>query len=327
MIKAMHKTIIRRILILIPQLLVISVIIFLMAIAMPGDALTGFTENPNLSFEQIEAQREALGLNDPWHVQYARWISGIVLRADFGDSVIHARPVVNVIGERLYNTFWLALLTFTLTYLLAVPFGIISGRYSGKFVDRIISTYTYFALAMPLVVLALIILLVFSFNLGLFPFRGSVSIEALDGNVFRYLLSRLHHMVLPAFTGAILGTVGIIQYLRNEIADYKSADFVTTARSKGVPERIIYSRHIFKNALVPMVSNIGFVLVALFAGAVLTETVFSYPGMGLLFLESIRLRDFTVVNAIVIIIAALTALGGLLSDILLTIVDPRIRIR
>ena len=322
----MYKTIIRRVLILIVQLFAISLIMFLIASIIPGDVLTGLTEDPTISGERLEAMREQLGLNDPWPIQYGRWIGGIVLRGDFGHSFTHRRPVMDVIGERLSNTFVLAVFTLILIYLIAIPLGIIAGRYNDKPVDRAISVYTYIALAMPTVVLALIGLLIFGFRLQWVPIRGSVGI-GLDPWSFEWILSRLHHMILPAVTAALLGTIGIIQYLRGEIVRYKYSDFVTTARAKGVPERKLYSRHILRNALIPIASNMGLAIVGLFTGAIFIETIFSFPGMGRLFLDAITGRDFIIVNAIVMIIAALTALGVLLSDIILTIVDPRIRIR
>jgi len=322
----MHKTIIRRALILIPQLFVISIIMFVLAYNMPGDALTGRGEDPMVSPERIAQIREELGLNDPWLTQYGRWIVGIVTQLDFGYSILHSRPAIDVIGDRLPNTFWLALYTLVLIYAIAIPAGIIAGRYNDKLPDRIVSVYTFVSLAMPVIIFALLMLLIFGFRLQWFPIRGSVRIDAMPGTLDHFI-SRLYHMTLPAITAALLGTVGIVQMLRAQIVQHKTSDFVTTARSKGVPERIIYSRHILRNAFVPIAANIGFVIVALFAGAIFIETIFSFPGMGRLFIDSIVQRDFTTINAMVMLLAFMTAMGALLSDIILTVVDPRIRIR
>jgi peptide/nickel transport system permease protein len=169
-------------------------------------------------------------------------------------------------------------------------------------------------------------LLVFGFRLQWFPRSGSVGI-GLDSWSLDWILSRLYHMFLPALTAALLSTIGIIQYLRTQIIAMKYSDYVTTARSKGVPEAKVYTRHLLRNAFIPIAANIGFLIVTLVGGSVLIETIFMYPGMGHLFVESINNRDFTVVNAIVMMMAALTVVGALLSDIILTIVDPRIRIR
>jgi len=321
----MYKTIFRRILILIPQLFVISLFVFMLAEFMPGDALTGLRDNPSIDREHIERLREYHGLNDPWPQQYIRWIGRIVTQGDFGRSVTHQRPVTELIGERFANTFWLALLTAFLTYLIALPLGIISGRYNGKRIDKVIGFYTYFALAMPTIVLALVFLLIFGFRLDVFPTGGSVDVWA-EG-FFGILFSRLYHMILPAITGALLGTVGIIQYLRNEIMDYEVSDFVTTARSKGVPQNKVYSRHIFRNALIPITSDFGIVVAGMLIGTIFIERVFSYPGMGYLFLSSITGRDFTTINALILLFSCIIAVGALISDIMLTVVDPRIRIK
>jgi len=323
----MHKTIIRRLLILIPQLFFISVFMFVLAYNMPGDALTGLTENPRVDRRTLEEMRERLGLNDPWPQQYVRWISNIVLRGDFGHSVTQQRPVLGLIGERAINTFWLALFATILTYALALPLGIIAGRYNDRLVDRVIGVYTYLSMATPTIVLALVALLIFGFRLQWFPVRGTVTMEAFEAGGFTYLISRIHHMILPAVVMALLNGIGILQYLRGEIINHKTSDYATTARSKGVPERIVYSRHVFRNALVPIASNIGFLIVTLLSGTIFIEMIFSFPGMGRLFIDSIVGRDYTTVNALIMLFAALSAIGSLLSDIILTIVDPRIRIK
>jgi len=301
--------------------------IFILAWNMPGDALSGMGEDPTIDADLLEIRRERLGLNDPWYQQYGRWLGNIVFRLDFGMSVTHSSPVLSLIGQRLINTFWLALMTLGLIYLMAIPLGIIAGRYNDKPPDKVIGVYTYFALALPTVIFALILILIFGFRLEWFPTRGSVSIDAHAAGGLHYLASRIYHMFLPAMTGALLGTIAIIQYLRGEIINSKSSDFVMTARSKGVPEGKIYTRHILRNALIPIASNAGLALVGLFAGAIFIENIFGFPGMGRLFVDSIVQRDFTVVNALVMLFAFMTAVGVLLSDIILAMVDPRIRIK
>ena len=321
----MWKTIVRRLLILIPQLLVLSVLIFMLAQLMPGDALRGVV-GPGISAERIEEMRELHGLNDPWYVQYVRWMRGILIEGDFGRSVSHMRPVTDIIGERLGNTVRLSLLTTFFTYLIAIPLGLIAAKKNGRGPDRVIMVYTFIALSMPTVVFSLINILVFSFRAGWFPWSGSVDAAAVAGT-FGYFLSRLHHLILPALTLALLATVGTIYFLRSEIIDYESSDFVNTARSKGVPERHIYTRHILRNSLIPIAGNAGSVIIMLFSGSIFIENVFSYPGMGQLFLSSIVARDFPVANTLVMFYAFLTVISVLVADILITVIDPRIRIK
>lgn len=320
----MWKTIVRRILILIPQVFLISLLVFILANFMPGDALTGKID-PNVSPVRLEELRRQWGYYDPWYVKYGRWL-GNALRGDLGESTAYKIPVTTLIGERAINTFWLSLVTTILMYLLGIVLGILSGRYNEKLPDKIIVFYTFIALAMPSIVFGLINIFIFAFKLKWFPMGGSVDVKYIAGTL-PYYLDRIYHMILPALTGALLYTVGIIQYLRSEIIDYKNSDFVVTARSKGVPEKKVYSRHIFRNALLPVASSMGYDIAFLLSGSIFIENVFSYPGMGKLFLESIQRRDYAVVNALIILFAVLTVLGTLLSDIIMSLVDPRIRIK
>lgn len=320
----MWKTIIRRILILIPQIFLLSLLIFLLANFMPGDALTGKID-PNTSPARLEELRQQWGYYDPWYVKYGRWLLN-ALQGDFGESTAYKIPVTELIGMRAVNTFWLSLLTTIITYTVGIFFGIISGRFQDRVVDKMVVFYTYIALAMPTVVFGLLNIFIFSFKLKIFPMGGSVDVELASGS-WSYYLSKVYYMLLPALTGGLLYTVSTIQYLRSEIIDYKNSDFVVTARAKGVPEKAVYSRHIFRNALLPVASSMGYEIAFLLSGSIFIEKVFSYPGMGNLFLESISRRDYAVVNALVLLFAVLTVVGTLLSDIIMSIVDPRIRIK
>ncbi len=320
----MWKTIIRRLLILIPQVILLSLLIFLLANFMPGDALTGKID-PNTSPARLEELRQMWGYYDPWYVKYARWAFN-ALHGDLGISTANKIPVMQLIGQRALNTFWLALFTLILMYIIGIILGILSGRFQDKLPDKIIVFYTFISLAMPTVVFGLINIFIFAFKLKWFPIGGSVDAQYTAGTL-PYLWNRIYHMILPALTGALLYCISIIQFLRSEIIDYKNSDFVVTAHAKGVPEKTIYSRHIFRNALLPVASFMGYQIAVLMGGSIFIESVFSYPGMGKLFLESILQRDYAVVNALIILYAVLTVLGTLLSDIIMSAVDPRIRIK
>ena len=157
------------------------------------------------------------------------------------------------------------------------------------------------------------------------PNRGSVDIKYDTGSL-GYLWSKIYHILLPAITFAVLGTTGVIQYLRTEVIDAKSQDYVRTARSKGIPINKVYSKHIFRNSLLPVAAFLGFTITGLLGGSIFIETIFGYPGMGQLFIQSITGRDYSVITALVMLYGFLTLLGSLLSDIIMSIVDPRIRI-
>lgn len=308
---------------MIPQLFVLSVLIFLMAQFMPGDPFTGAI-TPDTDPARLEELRNQAGLNDSWYVQYGRWVSHAV-QGDFGKSYTFKRDVATIIGERAMNTFWLSLVSVVFLYLLAIPLGLLAGRYHNSVWDKSIVLYSFITYAIPTFVLALIFLFIFGYQFQLFPTTGSVDI-AYEKGTSAYVWSKIYHILLPAFTFAILGTTGVIQYLRSEIIDVKSMDYVRTARSKGIPMGKVYAKHIFRNSLLPIAAFFGFTITGLLGGSIFIETIFGYPGMGQLFMSSISSRDYSVITALVMLYGFLTLLGSLLSDIIMSVVDPRIRI-
>lgn len=320
----MWKTVLRRVLLMIPQIIILSIIVFVLGKMMPGDPFTGLI-TPDVDPLALEALREKAGLNDSIPIQYKNWIVRILKDKDFGKSYTYKMPVATLIGERARNTLWLSLLTLILTYLIAIPLGIYSGRYQNSPFDKIVIAYNFISYAIPSFIISLILLLIFGYRLKWFPTTGSVEIGIQKGT-FSYFLSKLHYMILPAIAGAIVRTTGTIQYLRNEIIDAKTQDYVKTARSKGVPINKVYTHHIFRNSLLPVAAFFGFTITGLLSGSVFIETIFSYSGMGELFISSITSRDYSVMNALVLLFGVLTLFGSLLSDIIMTIVDPRIRI-
>lgn len=320
----MWKLIVRRTLITIPQIIVLSVLVFILAQAMPGDALTGLID-PNIDPATIEAMRERLGLNNPWYVQYIDWVKG-VLQGDFGQSFRFKMPVSELIGGRMINTLWLSLATLILTYLIAIPLGIISGRFNDTWLDRAITGYTYIGFAAPLFIFALVMLFIFGFQLGWFPTSGSVT-PGTEPGTFAYFISKLNHLLLPALSMALITTVSTVQYLRSEIIDTKQKDFIVTARAKGASESRVYNRHVLRNSLLPIAAFFGYEITGLIGGTIFIENIFGYPGMGELFLSSISLRDYSVMTALVLLFGLAAIIGALLSDIILSLVDPRIRIK
>lgn len=320
----MWKFIVRRLITMLPQIILLSLIVFMLAKMMPGDALTGMVD-PNIDPKTIEAKREALGLNDPWYVQYGNWIKGAV-QGDLGQSFHYKMPVTDLLGQRIMNTVWLALLTLVLTYLIAIPLGITSGRFHDSWADRLITSYTYVGFAMPLFIFALVMLWFFGFYLEWFPTGGSVE-PGLKPGTFEYFMSKLYHMMLPALSTALIATVSTVQYLRSEIIDVKQKDFIQTARAKGASESRVYNHHILRNSLLPIAAFFGYEITGLIGGSIFIENIFGYPGMGQLVLGSVLLRDYSVVTACVLLIGIATVIGALLSDIILSIVDPRIRIK
>ena len=320
----MWKTILRRVLLMLPQIFILSVLAFLIAKMMPGDPFTGLI-TPETDPNTIEALRVKSGFYDPLPVQYWNWISK-AFRGDFGQSYTYKYEVTKLIGQRIGNTVWLSLLTLILTYLIALPLGMIAGRFQNSWADKAIVVYTFITYSIPVFVFALILLWLFGYTLGWFPTRGSVDSDVVAGTM-GYYVNKFHHMILPAFTMALLSTTGTIQYLRTGVIDAKSQDYVRTARAKGVPENVVFNRHIFRNSILPIAAFLGYEFTGLIGGSVFIENIFSYPGMGNLFVTSIQGRDYSVILALLLLFGTATLLGTLLSDIIMSIVDPRVRVQ
>ena len=319
----MWKTILRRVILMIPQIIILSLFVFLMAQAMPGDPFTGLI-TPDMDPATIERLREAAGLNNPWYIRYWDWIVN-ALQGDFGKSFTYKIPVSEVIGQRVGNTIWLSIVSLIFTYIIAIPLGMFAGRYNGSWGDKAISFYNYFSFAIPTFVFALLLIWIFGFNLGWFPTRGTVQ-TGLQSGTFEYVWSRFYHLILPALSYALLATTSTIQYLRTGVIDAKQEDYVKTARSKGVPENKVYNKHIFRNSILPIASFIGYDITGLIGGSIFIERIFSFPGMGRLFIDSLMARDYSVITALILLFGLTALFGTLLSYIIMSIVDPRIRI-
>ena len=320
----MWKVVLKRILVMIPQLFILSILVFGLAKLMPGDPFSGLAENPKISQDQIESIRQASGFYDPWYQQYLTWLNNF-FHGEFGLSYTTGKSVGTLLGERIFNTFNLSLFTALLMYSIAIPMGMYAGRYNGSKFDKFVNFYNFFFLAIPSFVLYLFMIALFGFGLGWFPTSGSVDVN-LDPGTFAYYIDKLKHLILPGICLALLSTVSTVQYLRNEVIDAKQSDYVKTARAKGVPVKKVYSGHIFRNSILPIAAFFGFSITGLFSGGIFVETIFGYPGMGQLFYQSILDRDYSVVTTLMLFSGLLTLLGSMLSDIIMAIVDPRIKL-
>lgn len=319
----MWKTVLRRVLAMIPQLILLSLLVFIIAKLMPGDPFTGLI-SPTTPPEAIEKLKREAGLYDPISVQYINWIKRAI-QGNFGISYNYKLPVTKIIGERIWNTFFLSLFSVTLMYSIALPLGILTGRYNGSKLDTLVTMYNFISFAMPSFILSLLMVFIFGYKLRWFPTGGSVDISKVPGTI-SYVIDKIYHLILPALTYALLTTTGTIRFLRSEIIDSKSLDYVRTARAKGVPESVVYSKHIFRNSVLPIATFLGYTITGLFGGSVFIETIFNYPGMGQLFISSISTRDYSIITTLILFYGFLTLMGSLLSDIIIRIVDPRIRI-
>jgi peptide/nickel transport system permease protein len=316
----------RRILQTIPILFILSLLLFLMVRAAPGGPLTAARRNPNITVEQIEALEEKLGLNDPLPVQYGRWLGGM-LKGDLGESIKFHRPVSEMIAERIPNTLLLVGLAFLVTLLVALPIGILSARKPYSPFDYFATTITFMGQSLPVYWLGLGLILIFYVGIKnpftgnpLFPGGGMNTIGE-EGNI----LDTLWHLVLPVTALSLGWAAWYSRFLRSSMLDVLHEDYIRTARAKGVIDRLVYYKHALRNAVLPVVTLIALDLPSLFAGALYVETIFSWPGMGRLFWDAARGRDYPVLLGVVMITAVLIIVCNILADLAYGMLDPQVK--
>ncbi|MCU9615097.1 ABC transporter permease [Caldibacillus lycopersici] len=318
----MYKYIIRRILIFIPMLFALTIIVFALLKAAPGDPFSQILD-PDIEAGVLDEQRAAAGFNDPIHVQYINWLTSAV-KGDFGDSFRYkGREVTEVIMDRIPNTVYLGLFSLLITIIVAIPIGIYSARHPYSLFDYAATGFGFFGLAVPNFFFGLVIIYLFAIQLGWFPSQGSISSTSLTG--MELFTDRIHHLILPGLTLGLASTASYMRYMRSEVLNVLSSDYIRTARAKGMSERNILYKHTLRNAMIPIITLFGFEIGSLLAGAIITEGVFNYPGLGTLFLSSIGNRDYPVIMAIAFLLGLFILVGNLIADILYSIVDPRIR--
>jgi peptide/nickel transport system permease protein len=307
----MIKYIIRRVLLIVPVMLGVSVIVFGIMHLTPGDPAILMLGEAAPEAEYA-ALRTRLGLDEPIHVQYVIWI-GRVVQLDLGRSIRSGRPVLNEITARLPATIELAVLATLLAIVVGVPLGVISANRPNTAVDHGATVLAFGGLAMPVFWQGLMMILIFSLWLGWFPSSGR------HGGWVYY--------VLPTITLGTSAIAAITRMTRATMLETLTQDYIRTARSKGVFDRSIIYRHALRNALIPVVTVIGLQFGGLLSGAVLTETIFSWPGIGRLAVDAIRSKDFPVVQGVVLVFAITYALVNLFVDVLYAYLDPRLRTR
>lgn len=298
-------------------LLIVSMIGFAILHLAPGGPLSQFAAGGEMSQDDLDRITEQLGLNRPLPVQYAEWLWRM-LSGDWGLSYRDQQPVLHIIAGHLGPTLELMVTSTLLAMLIGAWIGIIGAVKRYSLFDSIATIGTMIALSIPTFWFGLVVIYVFSVGLGWLPSGNRFTIG--DGS----FLNRLHHLVGPCVVLALVSTAVWSRYMRSSMLDVINQDFVRTARAKGVPERRILMTHVLRNALLPMITITGLHVPSLLSGALVTETVFTWPGMGRLFLDSISYRDYPVVMGILMFTAVMVLLGSLLADLLYGVADPRI---
>ncbi len=314
----------RRLLIMAPMMLVISVVCFTVVKLQPGDYATQFLNNPEISQAQIERIRAEYGLDRPAGEQYLRWISGLVTRGDFGYSFAYQRPVTDLIAERMGWTIGIALAAVAFQWLLAIPLGIFSASHPRTRRDYALTGFAFFGLSVPDFFLAILIMY-------LLVTGGARSVGGLFSNEFvgapwsfARLLDFLGHVWLPVLVIGLAGVASLMRVMRGNYLDMSGAPFVSSLRARGLAEGRV-KRHILKNALNPMVSIAGMQLPEVFSGTIVASIVLSLPTIGPFFYDALLNHDQYLVMAFLMLIAFITQVGNLLADIALAVLDPRIR--
>ena len=316
----------KRLLLLLPLLVGITLISFAVIHLAPGEPTDIQTQlNPQASAELQERLRVQYGLDQPLYVQYGRWL-GRLVQLDFGDSFASdRRPVLDKIVERLPVTIMLNLLSIFLILAVSIPLGVVSAIRRNSGFDRATTIFVFTGFAMPSFWLALLLMDWLGVRLGWLPVSGlkSLGYEYLSwGN---QIIDRLSHLVLPVFISAIGGLAGFSRYMRSNMLEVIRQDYILTARAKGLSERTVIYKHALRNALLPVITILGLSVPGLIGGSVIFETIFAIPGMGKLFYDGVMMRDYPLIMGILVMGAVLTLLGNLLADVCYALADPRIR--
>lgn len=353
----MTRYVIRRLLQAIPTLLGVSVIAFILVNSTPGDPVLIRNFDPNITAETREVLRRQLGLDQPLPIQYIRWFSGIsirvgnvaeelsinnntcnfvqplnltfcdsgggVIRGNLGTSIETKQPVWDRIRERMPATLELGVAALFVALLIGVPIGVLSAVYQGSWFDNIVRILAVVGNALPIFWLGLMCIFFFGVFLGWLPTGGRQTVSLT--NEFD-LLDRLHHLILPTIILAFGNIAGMSRFMRTETLEVIRTDYIRTAKAKGLPAGQIWFIHAMRNALVPLMTLLGPAVTGVLTGAVITETIFAWPGMGRLAFNAAVQRDYPTVLGTVMFFSVLTILGNLLSDIFYGIVDPRVRL-
>lgn len=354
----MSTFIFRRTLQSIPTLIGITIIAYVIMSLAPGGPVTALTFDPSITAAQRAAMARSLGINDPIHVQYFRWLIGDapielfgtplwegrdvpvfdragneidsrkgtsrgILRGDFGNSIVSKKPVLDALAVRIPATLELGGLSLIIGLVVGVPVGLIAAVKRGSLFDNFTRVMAVVVSAVPVYWLGLILLLIFGAWLNWLPMGNRLPVSF--GTPIT-LWDRIRHLILPVFTLSSFGIATFSRFTRASVLDVLNQDYVRTARAKGLSNRQVWFTHALRNALIPIAVLLGPTIPGVLAGAVLTETIYSWPGMGRLVVDSVTQQDYPVIMAIVLLSAVLTILGFMLSDILTAAFDPRVRL-
>lgn len=321
------RYLLKRLIYIIFVFFIISILMFAIYKSLPGDPVRMMMQDnvkPEVYQQQYEATKKMLGLDQPVPVQYVKWITNM-LRGDFGYSTEYRRPVKDVIGVPMRNTVLLNIFSMILVFLISIPLGITTAVKKNSVLDKIVQVVTIIGYSVPGFVIALLAIYVFAIRLPIFPISG-VKTAGFTGTGFAAFMDTARHMALPVLVMSVGGVGSITRYVRASMIDALRMDYIRTARSKGLKEKVVVYVHAFRNALIPIVTVTTWWLIGLFGGSVVIESIFLWDGLGKMMITGLNQRDFSVVLAMQMFYVILSLAGNVLMDIAYTLVDPRVKL-
>ena len=321
----MIQYIIRRVLQMIPTVIGISLILFLIFALTPGDAISN-NMDPHMSAERKAELRTIYHLDQPKYVQYYHWMKGVVTEGSFGESFYYKKPVADVMRDFIPNSFLLAAISLILGVLIAVPIGIVSATKQYSIFDKFFTVFALIGISMPSFFFGLLLIKIVGVDLKILPFSGMTTPGA-NYTGIKHIIDIMKHMSLPLIVLTLSSVAGWMRYTRSSMLEVIRQDYIRTARAKGLSDKVVIYKHALRNALIPVVTLLGFSLPGLFSGATLTETIFNWPGIGPVQLSAVNNRDYYLLMGTNMLLAILTLIGNMLADVAYALVDPRIRLK
>jgi peptide/nickel transport system permease protein len=318
----MKKYVLRRLIQMIPTLLGVSIIIFFLFSLIPGDFIDS---NPRLTPERVHELKVLYGFDKPIIIRYFIWLKG-VLQGNFGYSLQFQEPVTTLLGTYIWNSFIIAVVTLILTWTIALIIGIYSAQKKYSLFDGIVTFFVFAGMAFPSFFFGLLMIKYFAVDLNWLPVGGMTEVGSRTKGL-SYVLEVGKHMILPVFVLTALSVGSLTRYFRTSMIEAIGQNYVRTARAKGLNEKKVIYKHALKNAMLPAITLLSFELPGLFGGAIITEQIFSWPGVGHLYLDALGYRDYPVLMAFTMLLAFLTIVANFLADIFYAVADPRIRLK
>ncbi len=318
--------IVKRLLQAVLTLLLASALCFAIVQLAPGNFLDNYRDNPQISPETIEQLKQQFGLDKNPVEQYFIWLKQVVTELNFGFSFENRRPVAELLWERVPATVLLSIASLTVTWAIAIPLGIIAAVNQNRFWDRFLQLLSYTGQGFPSFITALLLLYFAQNTTPLFPVGGMTSIDFPDLSLLGKVRDLAWHMILPTLALSITSFAGLQRLMRGQLLDVLRQNYIQTARAKGLPENRVIYVHALRNAINPLITLLGFEFSSLLSGAFITENFFNWPGLGKLVLQAVRQQDLYLVMASLMMGAVMLIVGNLLADLLLKVVDPRIKL-